>query len=230
MPFTNSPVPLITLAANKVADRINKLAHRDPNKHLESWDPTWCNAFQQAAISNAFFSLHNADIDEIRRHGYDWQALADLMKRQTVDSLNITCECRSGPPTWSNTSTKSLNICLDPTDRWLHSVWLTVEVIHLCGGTDLDAWAIKNWLFNVDKASYPYSYRSLLASEKALMCAGGTPVPNFSGYRAGKFTVWDPVGGNLYPSKKDAQGRILPAGPSLIDAGGPRTLWQYACP
>jgi hypothetical protein len=231
MPFVRSQLPTFVLAANKVEDRISKLMHRDRDKHLEQWDPFSCNAFEREAIEKAFFSLHNSDIDEIRRHGGDWATLAALMDKQTLASLSIGCECRGGPPVTSNASTKSLNVCLDPTDVWSHSIWLTVEVIHLCGGTDLDAWAIKNWLFSVDKSNYPYAFHSFPASERTLMCVGGTRLSSpYTGFRAGKFTVWDPMGGQLWPSTKDAQGHIAPYGVQLIDGGGPRALWQYPCP
>ena len=55
----------------------------------------------------------------------------------------------------SNATNKSLNVCLDTSNRDFLAAWLVVEVVHLCGGTDLDAWAVKNWLFSVDKSSYP---------------------------------------------------------------------------
>lgn len=224
MGFT-SALPSFFLASNKIA-KIAKLPKRAPGRRqLDPWDPTRCNPFEQSDISNAFFSLGNSQIPEIERHGGDWQKLATLMKAQTVNSLSITCECRGGPPMSSNATNKSLNVCLDTSNRDFLAAWLVVEVVHLCGGTDLDAWAVKNWLFSVDKSSYPYRYRSLLTSEKELMCKGGTR--SISNYLAGKFTIWDNVGGNLWPSTKDAQGNVTYLMPSLIDIGV--TAWQHAC-
>jgi hypothetical protein len=149
-----------------------------------------------------------------------------------INPISITCGwCRGGQPMSSNADSQSLQVCLDTSRRDFLAVWLVVEVVHLCGGTDLDAWAVKNWLFSVFKASYPYRYSSLLASEKALMCAGGTPVPGFN-YRAGRFTVWDNAYGNLWPSNRALANATNPVpyyGQSLIDAGQPRSEWQWHC-
>jgi hypothetical protein len=43
-------------------------------------------------------------------------------------------------------------VCLDTSNSSFLKNWLVVEVVHLCGGTDLDAWAVKNLLFSVDKS------------------------------------------------------------------------------
>ena len=54
---------------------------------------------------------------------------------------------------------KTINFgSVDAGDRGLLDLWLTVEVVKLCGGTDLDAWAVKNWLYNVNKTSRPYLF------------------------------------------------------------------------
>jgi hypothetical protein len=225
MPFT-SGLPKIVLATNKLANLPRRAAGGRPI----TWDPTACSPAAQNAITNAFFSLGNSQIPEISRHGGDWATLANLMQTQTVNSLSISCDwCRGGAPMSSNTTNKSLQICLDTGIRDYLAAWLVVEVVHLCGGTDLDAWAVKNWLFNVNKSSWPYVYYSLLASEKALMCAGGTRLPPPLPYLAGKFTVWDNVGGKLWPATRNvATGVVVPYGPSLIDFNIP--YWQYACP
>jgi hypothetical protein len=231
MGFTSS-LPTFVIAANKVAQKVAKLPHRAPGKRqLEPWDPTRCNYFEQEAINQAFFSLHNADIDEIESHGGGWKVLADLMTTKTLSSLNITCECRGGSSSFSNASSRSLNFCLQRLDARYVSALLTVEVVHLCGGTDLDAYAVKNWLFNVDKGARPYTYYPLLFTELQLMCAGGTKLPWDFNYLGGKFTVWDNVGGQLWPAGQDYRGRTVTGGMQMIDGGptGPRTFWQYVC-
>ncbi|HEY3193036.1 MAG TPA: hypothetical protein VGJ61_09645, partial [Solirubrobacterales bacterium] len=141
-------------------------------KHvLPPWEPDMCNGFQQEAISKAFFSLANSQIPEIEKHGGDWKKLADLMKKKTVDSVSITCgTCSGQKPMSSNADRQSLQVCLDTANTdWL-AWWLVVEVVHLCGGTDLDAWAIKNWLFSVNKSGPQYAYSHILSSELDLMC------------------------------------------------------------
>jgi hypothetical protein len=229
MPFVSS-VSKFVLTINKVANLPRP--GRGHRHVLPPWEPDMCNGFQQEDISNAFFSLANSQIPEIEKHGGDWKKLADLMKKKTVDSVFITCgTCSGQKPMSSNAEHQSLQVCLETSYRdWL-AAWLVVEVVHLCGGTDLDAWAVKNWLFSVDKSGPQYAYYSLLSSEKDLMCAGSTPVPPYN-WRAGKFTVWDNVGGNLWPSDRALAipSNPVPAyGTSLIDGGPPRGIWHWSC-
>jgi len=213
MPFTS--IPKIVVASNMLANLPRRAAGRPP---LTRWDPTACNPFEQEAITNALAAMHVYRAN-ISSRGGDWTTLANLMAGWGVPSLNISCDSY-GPPISSNQATKSLNVNVDTTNRRALEAWLVVEVIHLCGGTDLDAWGAKNWLFNIDKSSYPYAYYPLLPSELALMCSGSTRQSSPYAYlRAGKFTVWDPATGNLWPSERDSQGRITSHGNSLIDAG-----------
>ena len=234
MPFVSTGIPKLVIAANKVANLPRRAAgHRE----LPLWDPEVCSPADQNLISQAFDALtkknqvtQKSHLDTIRDRGGDWIPLANLMATKTVSSLAITCDyCRpTGSAMSSNQSNQSLQVC--DTRNWLYLVQqLAVEVVHLCGGTDLDAYAIKNFLFNIEKSMYPWAYYPLPASEKALMCAGGRPLPNFFGWRAGQFTVWDNVAGNLWPSQHTSAG-IAPSGPSLIDGGAPRGFWQYNCP
>jgi hypothetical protein len=227
MPFTSS-LPKLVVAANKIANLPRP--GRSPHKkgRLPPWDPSQCSPFDQEAISDAFFSLGNSQIPEIRRHGEGWQKLADLMKTKTVDSVSITCAwCRGENPMSSSATNQSLQVCLDTSDRDYLANWLVVEVVHLCGGTDLDAWAVKNWLFNVNKGMWPYTYFPLLPSEKDLMCAGGTPLPSSPTYLAGKFTIWEYSSPALWPLKRDATGNVTAHGTSLIDKG--ISYWQHSC-
>lgn len=237
MPFVSSLNSIPKLVVSSVANRIANLPHRSPGaRPLPPWDPTVCNAFEQQHIDDAFFSLANSQIPEVEKQGGDWKNLANLMKTKTVASLSITCAwCRGSQPMSSNAADQSLQICLDTAQTNYLAAWLVVEVVHLCGGTDLDAWAVENWLFNVSKSSYPYAYFPVPSSELELMCTGSTPVA-VSGYpyplRAGKFTVWDSHAGQVWPSDRALS---VPADPvprygnGLIDAGAPRTDWQWPC-
>ena len=224
MPFTS--IPKIMVASSAIANLPRRAAGRPP---ITRWDPFACNPFEQEAITNALAAMH-VYRDELAYRGGDWATLASQMAGWGVSSLNISCDA-SGKPVSSNQTFKSLNVNMDTTNRRALELWLVVEIIHLCGGTDLDAWGAKNWLFNVDKSSYPYAYFPLLPSELALMCSGSTRQASpFAHLRAGKFTVWDPAGGNLWPSTRNAQGQIVNYGNSLIASGGPQGYWRYSCP
>ena len=221
-----SALPKIVIAA----DRLAKLPRRASGKRpFPRWDPTACNPFEQEDISKAFFSLGNSAIPEIRSRKGDWETLADQMTTKTVSSLTITCDC-GAETDLVECDLKSMNFgSVDTSDRGLLDLWLIVEVVKLCGGTDLDAWAVKNWLFSVDKSSRPYLGFPVLASEKVLMCAGGTRLPSpYAHCLAGKFTCWDATAGKLWPSGKDAQGKRARHGTNLIDMG--ITYWQHPCP
>jgi hypothetical protein len=226
MGFT-SALPPYFLAANKVVSKLNRGPFKRP---LPPWDPTLCSATEQDAIKLAFSTLAITYIPAIEAIGYDWKKLADLMKTQTVNSLSITCEGLQGNPNISsNARDKTLNVNLDTSRTTMLDAWLLVAVIHLCGGTDLDAWAIKNWLFSVSRTSSGTTYYPLLASEKMLMCAGSTPVPP-DNWRAGQFTVWANMTGELWPSNRAAANKYspVPAGGFPVIPPG-TTYWQSAC-
>ena len=224
MPFTS--IPKLVVASNVIANLPRRAAGKRP---ITRWDPFACNPFEQEAITNALTAMHVYRTD-IADRGGDWVTLANLMAGWSVASLDISCD-GSGQPVSSNQASKSLNVNMDTSNRRALEAWLVVELIHLSGGTDLDAWGIKNWLFNIDKANYPFAYFPLLASELALMCSGSTrQAAPFAYLRAGKFTVWDPTAGNLWPSTRNAQGQIVNYGTSLIDSGPPTTYWRCTCP
>jgi hypothetical protein len=236
MPFTSALPPVID-AVMTVGKKIAKLPphHASGKRVLENWDPTRCQEVEKDAIRVAFSTLAITYIPEIEARGYDWKKLADLMKTKTVDSLNITCEGRVGYPNISSNANaqpkQTLNVNLDTRSTTLLDAWLLVEVIHLCGGTDLDAWAIKNWFFSIDRSSTGTYYYPLLDSEKTLMCAGSVAVPPYN-WRAGKFTVWNNVQGQLYPSNRAAAtaNNPVPAGGDLIPMGDPQSgFWQWHC-
>lgn len=208
MPFTSTGIQKLALAANRIANLPRRAAGRPPI----TWDPTVCSPAAQNAITNAFFSLGNSQIPEISRHGGDWATLATCMQGKTINTLSITCDdwCRGGAPMSSNMTNQSLQICLNTFDRDFLAAWLVVEVVHLCGGTDLDAWAVKNWLFSVNKASYPYAYFSFLDSEKDLMCAGGTLLPGTGTY------LWGSSRSGTLTSGTSGRRRVMPLERSLI--------------
>lgn len=232
MPFVSTGIPKLVVAANKVANLPRRAAgHRE----LPLWDPEICSPASQNQISKAFDALkvtnsvtQKSHLDWIRDQGGDWVPLANLMATKTVNSVSITCDfCRGGGPTSSDQSRQSLQVCMD-TSLWFWLVkQIVIEVVHLCGGTDLDAYAIANFCFSIDKSGSQWSYTSVLNYDKAKMCAGGWPLPT-PGLRAGQFTVWDNVGGNLWPSQHTSTG-IVHFGTSLIAIGGPRGFWQYNC-
>jgi hypothetical protein len=231
MGFT-SALPPVLIAANKVAEKVAEFPHGASTKkrQLEPWDPTRCNYFEQEDISNAFRVLGTVYAEDIEDRGGDWVTLGNLLKTQTLNTVDITCECNGGPPMSSNLQRKSLNICLDTSNTRVLEIWLLVEGILLSGGTTLDAWAIKNYLFNIDKSDpVGWIYRALPAAEKDLMCAGGTPLPT-AGSLAGKFTIWNVATGDLWPSTKNAQGQRTTYGTSLLwNAGLAHQLWEWPC-
>jgi hypothetical protein len=233
MPFVSTGIPKLVVAANKVANLPRRAAgHRE----LPLWDPEICSPAAQNQISKAFDALkisnpvtQKSHLDTIRDQGGDWIPLANLMATKTVNSVSITCDFCRGAPTSSDQSRQSLQVCMD-TGNWFWLVQqIVIEVVHLCGGTDLDAYAIANFCFSIDKSGPQWAYYSVSNYDKAKMCAGGRPLPAFFGWRAGQFTVWDNVAGNLWPSQHTSAG-IAPSGPSLIPIGGPRAFWQYNCP
>ena len=233
MPFVTA-IPTLALAANRVTNLVRPpgASGRPPTRPPRLGDLEVCTQTQQAAITHAFNEIHVWHVPVVRNAGGDWVTLADMMLLRSVASVTISCNLCSGSPYISSDVAKqSLQVCAGfgntTSDRqWLQSL-IVIELVRLCGGTNLDAYAVKNFIFNVNRTSSPYSYFSVAASEKALMCLGGTKLPSPWGYLAGKFTVWDNVGGRLWPSTRSG-GVVQPYGQSLIpfNVG---YLWQHAC-
>jgi hypothetical protein len=168
-------------------------------------------------------------IDTIRNRGGEWVQLANNMQSRSVANVTISCNVCYGsanPYASSDFANQSLQVCDGFTNRlWLEELVLT-QLVTLAGGNDLDAYAVKNFLFRIDKSSFPWAYYPILSSEKALMCAAGVRQPSPWAYLAGQFTVWDNVGGRLWPADRST-GSVLPHGSSLIAGGIP--YWQHPC-
>jgi hypothetical protein len=228
MPFVSalSSVPKLLLNANRTANLPRRPASAP---RLPVWDPTVCNVFEQEHITNALAQIENVYATHIYNCGGDWARLGTCMKTKKVASLSITCGyCHGGQPMSSDVNAQSLQVCLDTSNRWYLERWLVVEVVRLCGGTDLDAWAVKNFLFSIDRTSVPFQYWQLYVAELELMCAGGTRQPPPNPYLAGNFTIWDNVQGRLWPSYRQGTS-IVPYGTSLIPGGFARMSWQWPC-
>lgn len=232
MPFV-PPLPKLVIAAGKVSSALRRgpgSSAKLPSRPLG--DLYACSESQQEEILQALATIKLTMTDELRRHNGEWVTLGnEIDKRTSISNLLVSCgDCwGTGAPYSSSTvNNQSLAVCGGFGDRfWLGEIIIR-ELIRLSGGTELDVWAVHNWLFRVNKSTYPYRYFPLDPGTAALMCHGGTKLTTVP-YLAGKFTVWDNVGGQLFPLTRNSQGQLAPYGTSLIDAGAPRVLWEYPC-
>ena len=223
MPF-NTQIPRLVSAVNNLAN-LPRRAVGSP-QILRPTDI--CTAAEQTNITNALATIHTVYTDDIRAQGGDWVALANQLVAQNVSSLNISCDfCTGGAATSSNATSHSLQVCTDTSDYTGLRMWLLIELVRLCGGTELDAWAIKNLTFNISKTGIQWAYFGVPESEKALMYTGGTRQPSPWPYLAGKFTIWDNAMGRLWPSSHSGT-NIVPYGQSIIPFN--ITYWRYAPP
>jgi hypothetical protein len=230
MPFVQ-PLPTIVLPGVNPAPPLQRRAGAPPLpvRPPRLWDLEVCTQQQQDAISLAIDTIRAIHVDTIRNRGGEWVTLANNMGARSVANITISCNVCQGPGNpfaSSSFSSQSLQICAGFTSRlWLEELIVT-QLVKLSGGNDLDAYSVKNFLFRIDKASFPWAYYPILASEKALMCAAGVRQNPPWAFLAGQYTLWDNVGGKLWPINRST-GAILPHGSSLIAAGIP--YWQHPC-
>ena len=236
MPFVTA-IPKLVLAANAVATTLTRPSGARPiHPPRQLGDLEVCLQPQQDDITRAFNEINIWYVPVIRNQGGDWATLANMMQTRSIASVTISCNvCYGGatnPYTSSDFANQSLQVCNGfgtgtNERRWLQELILT-ELVRLCGGTDLDAYAVKNFLFSISRTSSPYVYYSLSSSEKDRMCLGGARQPSPWPYLAGKFTIWDNAQGQLWPSTHSGT-LIQPYGSSLIPFGNPRIYWQHPC-
>jgi hypothetical protein len=177
-----------------------RLFHPDPAP------PPQCDAGEQAVLTAAFAKVATL-LGDLRDQGGDCVALADCLATKTL--ANVTVECpRTRTPCnghdWhSNPQTNSVFVCRryapggggDPNTLLLH------ELIHLCGGTNVDAYPLSNYLTwgTAHNGSIPPSNPDVLQA----MCDDPAATRPQSGLVAGTFVIWTPASGEVFVKDTD---------------------------
>lgn len=196
-------------------------------------DPEVCGPLYEGYITAAFNNV-NTRINDIKLMGGECSKLGTCLDGKSVSSVYITCaNCIGGRPSSSDASDASIQLCLSAYGTTLNQATVNGlvlrELIRMCGGMELDAWGLYAYFSYVVPGNPPVYY-PVPSAEKDHMCSGSTPgTANLAGFRAGKFLVWYPPNGKLWP-------KTLNPPPWSVLASNPLTgvlghqHWQHPCP
>lgn len=155
-----------------------------------------CNLTERNAIEAAFNFMVASGIPCLNRTG-GLTSLANCLSGKTVSSVEIDCRgssCRSGVFGTAPRGGSSINMCdlgLPPTGVAADTdVTVFHELIHSCGGGELDSWSLENHCYRGHGTINP----------------GPTTVAGFigqtadlgGGLRAGEYVVWEPGTGRVF--------------------------------
>ena len=200
-------------------------------------DPEICGFTWEGYIRNAFTKT-DSFVTDIKLLGGECLKLGTCLDGKSVDSVYITCaNCTTGTLGTSSSAAfstyDSMQLCLSMFGGGLSQSTVDelvfLELIHLCGGTDLDAFALDYYFFHsgTDAGGSRYFF-PLPSAVLSRMCAGGTSALGV--YKVGKFVVWVPSTGQLYAKQLSPTANLgwVLSGSSLTGISHP--YWQYMCP
>jgi hypothetical protein len=199
------------------------------------YDPEICGDEVQDLIVEAFNRV-NGRVTEIKLMGGECLKLGTCLDTKSAASVYITCSnCAGGPnsPSSSRASDQSLQLCFGaytsfgyPVNQSLVNGVVLRELIRMCGGKDLDAWALDYYFTTVVRGSGGTVYYPVPSAVKALMCTGSVPGAT-PAFRVGTFMVWNSATGALYPKQILPNGTVGLITPSLTGLNNPD--WQHMC-
>jgi hypothetical protein len=157
-----------------------------------------CNTAQRTAITNAFsFMGRRLTSCVTPLAGEMTELVACLLSQRNFSNVVIDCpsaggNCSSNVFGWTTLGSNVLRMCpsgLPPRATAAEAnVTLFHELIHTCGGLEIDAWACENHCYRGLGTINPVGMVSTFLSETTAL--GG-------GLRAGRFVVWDPSTGQV---------------------------------
>jgi hypothetical protein len=246
MGFKDRPSRLV-VADTAVANLPRRLAGR-PLIDPRTADPEICQQPSRGMILSAFHSAFDNAL-KISLLGGACATLGQCLdqKSRTTnvpgrgeepnDVYVICAHCIPGgreTGSSSSVSASSMQLCLSAygtglSQSLVNGVVLR-ELIRLCGGTELDAWALYYYCEStVDLAGNRW-FPTLPAMVKDWMCIGSAPLSGPGGtlswIRVGTFVVWYTNFGQLYPRGIGAA--VSAIGSSLT--GSSNSNWARVCP
>jgi hypothetical protein len=245
MGFKSSPARLV-VADTFIANLPRRLTGR-PLIDPRTVDREVCSAIYRYMILTAFDAT-DALITDIKLLGGRCLALGTCLDVKTKttnlptgaepDDVYIICaNCTPGGTEAASSSSvadSSMQLCLSAYGSYLSQSLVNGlvfrEFIRLCGGKELDAWALYYYFFqsSVDALSGMRSFFPVPSIVKDYMCAGSAPLGagSLSTIRVGTFVIWYTNFGQLYP--RSSGGTVGTVGSSLTGSSHP--YWQHMCP
>jgi hypothetical protein len=154
-----------------------------------------CNLTEQNAITLAFNFMQTTIRSQVAALGGECATLATRLAAKTVAAVDIDCRgssCRADVFGTAPRGGNSINMCalgLPPNVQADTNVTVFHEIVHSCGGGELDSWALENRFYVGNGTINPGS------ATVAAFCGETTAVGG--GLRAGEFVVWEPSTGRV---------------------------------
>ena len=193
---------------------------------------TNCDASQQSAILAAinFVLVTSGKVNAVRAFGGELVTLADKLAAKNMSNINIDCsgsECTPGKLAYSVFNGDTTTFCggsLPPMSQGTTNSTLFHELVHQCGGIELDAWSLEETFFTgigYSRGNPPQArYCDTVGTDPGIEVAG-------SGLRQGTFVVWNPQTGEVFT--KVLSGGSWPSAPTPTPAMrllGPDRWWM----
>jgi hypothetical protein len=187
-----------------------------------------CNLAERNAITAAFNFMQNTIRPQVAAVGGECATLASRLASKTVAAVEIDCRGAGCDGAFGTAPRggNSINMCppaLPPNVQANTDVTAFHEIVHSCGGGELDSWALEN-RFYVGRGTFTPG-----GGVVAGFCGETSPVGG--GLRAGTFVVWNPGTGQV--SVKVMTGGSWTSGPT-ITAGtqilAPSAAYTVTCP
>lgn len=189
-----------------------------------------CNLQERNAIRAAFNFLQSDGVPCVAGIG-GLDGLADCLRGKTVDSVEIDCHGGScnGAFGTAHRGGNDINMCNPalPPDGIQVDTDVTVfhELIHSCGGGELDSWALENHCYA--------GHGTFTPGQDTVRDFEGETSDEGGGLRAGTFLVWEPGTGRVFVKvesggswnssptvSRGAELNVNNAGYTLVPSGG----------
>lgn len=188
-----------------------------------------CGDRERMAIEEALrVVLDPVLLADIHGRGGELTRLAELLGAKNLDNINLDCngsECTDSKNAYSEFGGNTTTFCsggLPPrTSQQATNSTMFHELVHQCGGAELDAWSLEQTFF---------SGRGFNRGPGRSYCVSpgtGWPRADTMGLRFGTFVVWNPATGEVFA--KTLSGGGWPSSPTPAPGNrllGPDPWWQ----
>ena len=239
MGFKESPPRIVDLTT--FIENLPRRAAGRPLIDARTRDPEICSPQYRSWILGGFY-IAGVVATQIRGLGGECVKLANCLDTKTPvltgnpTDVYVTCANCTPSPTGagqpSSSSGSSMQLCVPPqadpelTRRYLER-HVFLELVRICGGKLLDAWALWYYLFTSSStASGRVFYAPLPGVVKDEMCRDSTPL---AGMRWGTYMAWSPYWGRLYAKYVYPDGSWGTVATGSL-TGHSHPYWQGVCP
>ena len=185
MPFVKTQQFIVTQPV--VQEQVSPKHPRSAQDQLQQRHQADCNIEEQREITAAFRNIAAVQVPKIRALGGACVNLANCLVTKTVDNVNISCQDDNG----EDGATYDLKTGILTVYRYRFPVWINAlepnifhELVHACGGNDIDCYALEYYLY--------FGSRNPDPTILDICCRNGFNVRDLWTYKGGKPLAWEP--------------------------------------